>query len=73
MFERKEGKVYAPEELAEASAALLAARHTEIRDAGKEIAKLLSASNRAVKVRTGCQRGSCWWQELLLVLEHKMG
>ena len=51
MFERKEGKVYAAEELAEASNALMAARHTEMRDAGKEIGKLLSASNRVVKVR----------------------
>ncbi|GBF97683.1 flagellar outer dynein arm heavy chain beta [Raphidocelis subcapitata] len=49
MFERKEGRVYTAEELAEASAALLSARHSEMRDAGKEIGKLLSASNRAVK------------------------
>lgn len=56
MFERKDGKVYAPEELSEASAALMAARHTEMRDVGKEIGKLLSASNRAVKVRGGAPR-----------------
>jgi dynein heavy chain len=49
MFERKEGKVYAPDELADAAAALMAQRHAEVRDAGKEVAKLLSASNRAVK------------------------
>lgn len=53
MFERKEGKVYAADELAEASAALMSTRHAEMRDAGKEIIKLLSASNRVVKVR--CQ------------------
>lgn len=58
MFERKEGKVYSAEELAESSGALLAARHTEMRDAGKEITKLLSASNRVVKVREGCS-GEC--------------
>jgi hypothetical protein len=51
MFERKEGKVYTAEELAETSAALLAQRHADMRDAGKEIAKLLSASNRVIKVR----------------------
>lgn len=50
MFERKEGKVYAADELAEASSAVLSARHAEMRDAGKEIGKLLSASNRVVKV-----------------------
>lgn len=50
MFERREGRVYAADELAEAAAALMAQRHAEIRDAGKEVAKLLSASNRAVKV-----------------------
>lgn len=50
MFERKDGKVYTPDELSEASAALMAARHAEMRDAGKEIGKLLSASNRSVKV-----------------------
>jgi hypothetical protein len=50
MFERKEGKVYAADELAEASAALMASRHAEMREAGKEIGKLLSASNRVVKV-----------------------
>ena len=50
MFERKEGKVYTADELAEASTAVMAARHAEMREAGKEIGKLLSASNRAVKV-----------------------
>jgi hypothetical protein len=53
MFERKEGKVYSADELAEASAAVMAARHAEMRDAGKEIAKLLSASNRVIKVPDG--------------------
>ena len=50
MFERKEGKVYTADELAEASTAVMAARHAEMREAGKEIGKLLSASNRVVKV-----------------------
>jgi hypothetical protein len=50
MFDRKEGRVYAADELADAAAALLAARHAEMRDAGKAIGKLLSASNRVVKV-----------------------
>ncbi|KAI8473051.1 MAG: flagellar outer dynein arm heavy chain beta [Monoraphidium minutum] len=49
MFERKEGKVYSADELAEASAAVMGARHAEMREAGKEIGKLLSASNRVVK------------------------
>jgi hypothetical protein len=58
MFERKEGKVYSAEELAEASSAVMAARHAEMRDAGKEIGKLLSASNRVVKVGSrGWRRG----------------
>jgi hypothetical protein len=50
MFDRKEGKVYSYDELDDASAALIAQRHAELRDAGKEIGKLLSGSNRVLKV-----------------------
>lgn len=50
MFDRKEGKVYTFEELSEAFAALIQQRHIEMRDAGKEITKLLSSSNRVLKV-----------------------
>ena len=50
MFERKEGKVYSYDELNDASTALIAQRHAELRDAGKEIGKLLSGSNRVLKV-----------------------
>jgi dynein heavy chain len=42
--------VYTSEELREAFAALIQQRHSEIRDAGKEITKLLSSSNRVLKV-----------------------
>jgi hypothetical protein len=50
MFDRKEGKVYTYDELNDASAALISQRHAEMRDAGKEIGKLLSSSNRVLKV-----------------------
>lgn len=53
MFERKEGKTYTFEELNEAFAALIQQRHSEIRDAGKEIGKLLSSSNRVLKINKG--------------------
>jgi hypothetical protein len=53
MFERKEGKVYTFDELNEAFAALIQQRHAEIRDGGKEITKLLSSSNRVLKVSKG--------------------
>jgi hypothetical protein len=43
-------QVYTSEELREAFAALIQQRHSEIRDAGKEITKLLSSSNRVLKV-----------------------
>jgi dynein heavy chain len=42
--------VYTFDELSDASAAVLAQRHSEMRDAGKEIGKLLSSSNRILKV-----------------------
>lgn len=50
MFERKEGKTYTFEELQTATAAIVSARHTAIRDDGKNIIKLMSNSNRTVKV-----------------------
>jgi hypothetical protein len=56
----QEGKIYSFEELSDSSAALLSQRHSEMRDVGKEIGKLLSSSNRILKVtwpadlRTGC-------------------
>ena len=43
-------QTYTFEELSEAFAALIQQRHSEIRDAGKEITKLLSSSNRVLKV-----------------------
>eukprot|EP00878_Enallax_costatus_P014708 GHUV01015385.1.p1 GENE.GHUV01015385.1~~GHUV01015385.1.p1 ORF type:complete len:890 (+),score=327.73 GHUV01015385.1:1824-4493(+) len=51
MFDRKEGKVYTFDELSDSSASLISQRHNEMRDAGKEIGKLLSSSNRVLKVR----------------------
>ena len=49
-------QVYAAEELAESAKALIQQRHSEMRDGGKEIAKLLSSSNRTLKVGAG---GGC--------------
>lgn len=43
-------QTYTFEELSEAFSALIQQRHSEIRDAGKEITKLLSSSNRVLKV-----------------------
>lgn len=42
--------MYSFEELSDSSAALLSQRHSEMRDVGKEIGKLLSSSNRILKV-----------------------
>ena len=53
MFERKEGKTYTFDEINDAFNQLIQQRHSEIRDAGKEIAKLLSSSNRVLKVSKG--------------------
>jgi dynein heavy chain len=47
----QDGKIYTFEELSDSSAALISQRHPEMRDAGKEIGKLLSSSNRVLKVR----------------------
>ncbi|GAX83887.1 hypothetical protein CEUSTIGMA_g11312.t1, partial [Chlamydomonas eustigma] len=53
MFERKEGKTYTFEELNDSFKQLIQQRHSEIRDGGKEITKLLSSSNRVLKVSKG--------------------
>jgi predicted DNA-binding protein YlxM (UPF0122 family) len=50
MFDRKEGKLYTFEELSDSFNILIHQRHSEIRDAGKEITKQLSSSNRVLKV-----------------------
>eukprot|EP00882_Tetradesmus_deserticola_P033680 GHRQ01038493.1.p1 GENE.GHRQ01038493.1~~GHRQ01038493.1.p1 ORF type:complete len:162 (-),score=23.31 GHRQ01038493.1:33-518(-) len=50
----QDNKVYTFEELSDSSAALISQRHTEMRDAGKEIGKLLSSSNRVLKVCLCC-------------------
>ncbi|KAK9808985.1 hypothetical protein WJX72_007373 [[Myrmecia] bisecta] len=53
MFERKEGKVYTFEELNASFKELINARHAAITDGGKDITKLLSNSNRTLKVSKG--------------------
>lgn len=53
MFERKDSKTYSFDELNDAFNQLIQQRHSEIRDAGKEITKLLSSSNRVLKVSKG--------------------
>ena len=53
MFERKEGKTYTMEELLEAHSALTAVRYAAIEEGGKGITKLLSNSNRTLKVSKG--------------------
>lgn len=53
MFERKDGKTYTFDELSDSFNQLIQLRHSEIRDAGKEITKLLSSSNRVLKVSKG--------------------
>ncbi len=53
MFDRKEGKTYTFEELNDDFNQRIQMRHSEIRDAGKEITKFLSSSNRVLKVRRG--------------------
>ncbi len=50
-------QVYTFEELNESFSALIQQRHGEIRDAGKEITKLLSSSNRVLKVRECAHTG----------------
>ena len=53
MFDRKEGKTYTFEELNDSFSQLIQQRHSDIRDGGKEITKLLSASIRVLKVSKG--------------------
>ena len=53
MFERKEGKTYSVEEFAEVHSTLTTTRYSAIEDGGKEITKLLSNSNRTLKVSKG--------------------
>lgn len=53
MFDRKEGKVYTPDELKDALGGLLRSRHGDIADGGIEIAKLLAATNKTLKVSKG--------------------
>lgn len=45
--------MYTFDELSESFGSLIQQRHSEIRDAGKEITKLLSSSNRVLKVNKG--------------------
>lgn len=52
--------MYAFEELRDSSSSVIAQRHSEMRDAGKEIGKLLSSSNRILKVSAGgCRCRQC--------------
>jgi dynein heavy chain len=53
MFERKEGKTYTFEELNDSFSQLIQQRHSDIRDGGKEITKLLSGTIRVLKVSKG--------------------
>eukprot|EP00898_Chlorokybus_atmophyticus_P007698 jgi/Chlat1/792/Chrsp104S01257 len=53
LIERKEGKVYAPEEFTEVHRTLTAARSAEIAEGGAEIAKLLAGCNKTLKVSKG--------------------
>lgn len=56
----QEGKVYTFDELSDSSSALISQRHSEMRDAGKEIGKLLSSSNRVLKVKLVYQYQQPW-------------
>lgn len=62
----QDGKIYSFEELSDSSGALLSQRHSEMRDVGKEIGKLLSGSNRILKVCTLASTDSLpsWLQSL---------
>ncbi|CAG9462750.1 unnamed protein product [Pedinophyceae sp. YPF-701] len=53
MFVRKEGKVYTVQEFHEAFQSTVGARHDLIAAGGEEVAKLLSLSNRTLKVSKG--------------------
>ena len=60
MFERKEGKTYSFDELQSATSAVLSARHSTIRDDGKTIIKLMSNSNRTVKISKASLAWRCY-------------
>lgn len=60
MFERKEGKTYTFDELQSATSTVVQARHTAIRDDGKTIIKLMSNSNRTVKVSKASLAWRCY-------------
>jgi dynein heavy chain len=49
MFERKDGKVYTPDEFKESLSTLLKVRYNDIADGGLEIVKLLMQSNKTLK------------------------
>lgn len=53
LLRRKTGKTYSPDEFEEEHAQQLAARYVEIAEGGREIHKLLLASNRVLKVSKG--------------------
>ena len=53
MFSRKDGKVYSVEDLEEAQRTLFSVRYNEISEGAHEITKLLSSSNRTLKVSKG--------------------
>ncbi|KAK9822882.1 hypothetical protein WJX74_000347 [Apatococcus lobatus] len=50
MFERKEGKSYSYDDLSSSANDLIRARHLAVSDGSKDIGKLLSATNRTLKV-----------------------
>ena len=51
LFERKESKTYQARELEESFSSMVSQRHREIQEGGKQLVKLLSNSNRTLKVR----------------------
>lgn len=55
MFDRREGRVYDFDDLNASFNQLIQQRHSEIQENGKQIIKLLSNSNRILKVRV-CRR-----------------
>lgn len=52
MFDRKEGRVYEFDDVNTSFNQLIQQRHSEIQESGKQIIKLLSNSNRILKVAT---------------------
>ena len=51
LFERKENRTYPARELEESFASMVSQRHRDIQEGGKQLVKLLSNSNRTLKVR----------------------